>query len=128
MAKNYYEQTYVINPVLEDDEYAQIVEKYADFVRDNGGEIDEIDKWGIQKFEFEIDDKTSGYYVNTYFNAPGDLIEKLERAQNIDDNVMRYLTLRYDAKMKRHRKLQKNNAVPQVFEQEDEAEEEEEEN
>lgn len=123
MAKNYYEQTYIINPVLEDDEYAQIIEKYADFIKDNGGDIEEVDKWGIQKFEYEMDDKSSGYYVNIYFNAPGELIKKLERTQNIDDNIMRYLTLRYDAKMKRHRELQKKNAVPQVFEQEDEAEE-----
>ena len=126
MATNFYEQTYIINPVLEDDEYDKVIDKYTDFVKDNGGEVDEIDKWGIQKFEYEMDDKSSGYYVNTYFEAPGELITKLERAQNIDDNIMRYLTLKYDAKMMRHRELQKKNAVPQVFtDEEEEASEEE---
>lgn len=124
MAKNFYEQTYIINPVLEDDEYDKVVDKYTDFILENGGEMDEIDKWGIQKFEYEMNDKSSGYYVNTYFKAPGELIEKLERAQRIDDNVMRFLTLRYDAKMLRHRELQKNNALPQVFTDEEEADEE----
>src|SRR5699024_4827944 len=115
MAKNYYEQTYIISPVLEKEEYDEIIEKYSDFITENGGDIDEIDKWGIQKFEYEMDNKTSGYYVNTYFSAEGTLIKKLERAQNIDDNIMRYLTLKYDAKMMRHRELQKKNADPQVF-------------
>ncbi len=124
MSENYYEQTYIINPVLEDDEYDEIIEKYANFIKDNGGDIDEIDKWGMQKFEYEMDEKSSGYYVNSYFNAPADLIEKLERTQNIDDNIMRSLTLKYDAKMLRHRELQKKNAVPQVFEQDEEQEEE----
>lgn len=124
MEKNYYEQTYIISPVLEESEYDGVIEKYSDFITNNGGNIDEIDKWGIQKFEYEMDNKTNGYYVNTYFTADGTLIEKLERAQNIDDNIMRHLTLRYDAKMLRHRELQKNNAIPQVFADDEEVEEE----
>lgn len=126
MSKNYYELTYIINPVLEDDQYEAIVEKFTEFIRDNGGEIDEVDEWGIRKFEFEMDKKTSGYYVNAYFNAPGELIEKLERALRIDDHIMRYLTLKYDAKMLRHRELQRKNAVPTVFVDDEEEEEEDE--
>lgn len=125
MSRNYYELTYIINPVLEDDKYEEIVGKFTDFIRDNGGEVDEVDEWGIRKFEYEMDKKSSGYYVNAYFTAPGELIEKLERALRIDDHVMRYLTLKYDAKMLRHRELQRKNAVPTVFVDEEEEETEE---
>lgn len=128
MSKNYYELTYIINPVLEDDEYEGIIGKYTDLIESNGGEIDEVDEWGIRKFEYEMDGKSSGFYVNAYFHAPGELIDKLERALRIDDHIMRYLTLKYDAKMLRHRELQKKNAVPDVFAfEEDENSEEEDE-
>jgi small subunit ribosomal protein S6 len=126
MSRNYYELTYILNPVLEDDQYEEIVEKFTEFIRDNGGEIDEVDEWGIRKFEYEMDGKSSGYYVNAYFTAPGELIEKLERALRIDDQVMRYLTLKYDAKMMRHRELQRKNAVPEVFVEENNEEEDDE--
>lgn len=125
MSRNYYELTYILNPVLEDDQYEEIVEKFTEIIRDNDGEIDEVDEWGIRKFEFEMDNKSSGYYVNAYFTAPGELIEKLERALRIDDHVMRYLTLKYDAKMMRHRELQRKNAVPQVFVEDHDEEEDE---
>lgn len=125
MSKNYYELTYIINPVLEDDQYAEIIKKYTGLIEDNGGEVDETDEWGIRKFEYEMNGKTSGFYVNSYFYAPGDLIGKLERALRIDDNIMRYLTLKYDAKMLRHRELQKKNAVPSVFVEEESDEEDE---
>lgn len=115
MSKNYYELTYIINPVLEDDQYKEIIEKYTGLIKENDGEVDEVDEWGIRKFEYEMDGKTSGFYVNAYFEAPGELIEKLERTLRIDDNIMRYLTLKYDAKMLRHRELQKKNAVPDIF-------------
>ncbi len=127
MSRNYYELTYILNPVLEDDQYEEIVDKFTDFIRDNEGEVDEVDEWGIRKFEYEMDNKSSGYYVNAYFTAPGELIEKLERALRIDDHVMRYLTLKYDAKMMRHRDLQRKNAVPQVFVEENEGEEDDDE-
>lgn len=127
MSRNYYELTYILNPVLDDDRYDEIVDKFTDFIRNNEGEVDEVDKWGIRKFEFEMDKKSSGYYVNAYFTAPGELIEKLERALRIDDHVMRYLTLKYDAKMMRHRDLQRKNAVPQVFVEDNEGEEDDDE-
>ena len=118
MSKNYYELTYIINPVLEEDQFSEIIKKVTGFIEDNGGEIDEVDEWGIRKFEYEMDGKSSGYYVNAYFHAPGDLIEKLERTLRIEDQVMRFLTLKYDAKMLRHRELQRKNAVPSIFEEE----------
>ena len=124
MSKKYYEHTYIISPVLEEDEYKEVIEKYTKLIEEHGGEIDEVDAWGIQKFEYEMDGKSNGYYVNAYFHAPGELIETLERAEKIDDHILRYLTLKYDAKMLRHRELQKKNEVPQVIEQEEETEDE----
>ena len=128
MSKNYYELTYIVNPVLEDDQYDETVNKYKELIEKNDGEIDEVDVWGNRKFEYEMDGKSSGYYVNSYFEAPGELIDKLERALRIDDNIMRYLTLKYDAKMLRHREQQKKNAVPNIFafEEEEESKEEDE--
>jgi small subunit ribosomal protein S6 len=123
MSRNYYELTYIISPVLEDDEYEGIVDKFTNLIRDNGGEIDEVDEWGIRKFEYEMNGKSSGYYVNAYFTAPGELIEKLERGLRIDDQIMRYLTLKYDAKMMRHREQQRKGSVPNVFVEENDEEE-----
>jgi small subunit ribosomal protein S6 len=125
MSRNYYELTYIISPVLEEEQYKEIIEKFTELIRDNGGEIDEVDEWGIRKFEFEMNGKSSGYYVNAYFTAPGELIEKVERALRIDDQIMRYLTLKYDAKMMRHRDLQRKNAVPSVFVEEHDEEDDE---
>lgn len=123
MSREYYELTYIINPVLEDDQFNEIVDKFTSFIRDNDGEIDEVDEWGIRKFEYEMKGKNSGYYVNAYFTAPGELIEKLERQLRLDDNIIRYLTLKYDAKMLRHRDQQRKGTVPNVFAQEEEEEE-----
>jgi len=117
---NFYEITFILNPVLEDEQIKNEVDRFKETLSKNKAEVDEVDEWGTQKFAYEMDGKGSGYYVNAYFEAPSDSIENIERFLRINDNVMRFLTLKYDAKMLRHRELQKKNAVPNVFVQEGE--------
>lgn len=116
MKKNYYELTYIVNPVLDEEQTKATVTKFTDFLTNNGAEIDEMNEWGLQSLAYEINRKNTGYYVNAFFTAPGELIAKLERQMQIDDNVMRYLTLKYDNKMLAYRELQKSGTVPQLRE------------
>ncbi|WP_457654123.1 30S ribosomal protein S6 [Rhodocaloribacter sp.] len=100
--KNTYEFTYILNGALSDDQIKQLVKRIHKYIREHGGEILEVDEWGTRRLAYPINKKRNGYYVNLYFRGPGELVGRLERALEIDDNVLRYLTLRMDAKMLRH--------------------------
>ena len=112
---SYYELTYIISPVLEDKQYPAVIQRINDLITSSGGAVAEVEEWGLRKFAYEMDKKQTGFYVNLYFEAPATAVEPIERAMRIDGEIMRYLTLKYDAKMKRHKELVKNNAVPEVF-------------
>jgi small subunit ribosomal protein S6 len=111
MAHTYYELTYIVNPVLEEDQLKATVDKFSAFLTDNGAVIDEVQQWGMRSLAYPIKKKSSGYYVNAYFTAPGAIIVKLERQLEIDDNVLRYLTIKYDNKMLLYREQQKKGVV-----------------
>jgi len=111
MAQTYYELTYIVNPVLEEDQLKATVDKFNTFLSDNGALIDEVQQWGMRSLAYPIKKKSSGYYVNAYFTAPGAIIVKLERQLEIDDNVLRYLTIKYDNKMLQYREQQKKGVV-----------------
>lgn len=115
MNRSFYELTYIVNPVLEEENIKQEVEKVTSFVNENGATIDEVNEWGIKSLAYEMDGKKSGYYVNMYFESAGELIVKLERFMQLNDNILRYLTLKYDNKMLRHRELLKKGEVPRVL-------------
>ena len=115
LMNSYYELTYIISPVLEDEQYPTVIQRINDLITSNGGTVEEVEEWGLRKFAYEMDKKQTGFYVNLYFEGPATTIEPIERAMRIDDEIMRYLTLKYDAKMMRHRELVKKNAVPEVF-------------
>jgi small subunit ribosomal protein S6 len=117
--KYQYELTYVISGVVQQNQVDDIVRKVNHLVENNGGDVLEVDEWGNQRLAYEIDRKRSGYYVNMYFKAPGTLIERLERELQINDDVLRYLTLRMDAKMKRHYEKRKEREAREEAEDEE---------
>jgi small subunit ribosomal protein S6 len=96
-----YELTYIVNAALGDEQIKDLVARVNKYITDHDGEILECDEWGNRRLAFPLRKKRNGYYVNLVFTAPGDIIPRLERSLEIDDNVLRYLTLRLDAKMLR---------------------------
>lgn len=116
MKKDFYELTYILNPVLDDEKFSELVSFVNKLIEDNDGEIVEVDEWGVKKLAYEIEKKSTGYFVNMYFNAPGKAIEVVERNMRINDDIMRYITLKYDAKMKRYFDLKQKGEVPALFE------------
>lgn len=117
MKKNFYECTYIINPVLEDEQIRKAVELVHDLIQKNDGEIDETDEWGLRPLAYDMDGKGNGYFVNLYFHAPAAAIEVIERNMRLNDNIIRYMTLKYDANMLRHRELLKKGVKPTIFEE-----------
>lgn len=114
--KNHYELTYVISGVVKQNQTEDIVRSITQYIEGNGGEIIEVDEWGNQRLAYSIDKKRSGHYVNMYFRAPGDLIPKVERQMQINDDILRYLSLRMDAKMIRHYEKQKKRQAREARE------------
>ncbi len=115
MKKIFYEVTFIINPVLEEDQVKTVKENFESFITEKGAEIDEVDEWGIKRLAYEMDGKNSGYYVNAYFHAPSTIVKDLERYFKLQENVIRHLMLKYDNKMLKHRELQKKGKLPVIF-------------
>jgi small subunit ribosomal protein S6 len=107
--------TYILSPVLEEETVKEKIQLVNGWIEGNGGAMDQVDEWGLTKFATPIEGKSNGYYVNMYFTAPAETIQVVERNMRINDEFLRYITLKYDAKMMRHRELQKKDEVPSIF-------------
>lgn len=128
MKKEFYEMTYILNPVLDDERFKELVDFVNEQIEKNGGSVIDTDEWGVKQLAYPIEKKNSGYYVNLYFEAPNSTIEPVERNMRINDDIMRYLTLKYDAKMKRHYELKKKGDLPVIFEDLEEQEDDSDDN
>lgn len=98
-----YEMTYIVNAVYSDEQITDLVTRVDNFIKEGGGDIVEKELWGSRRLAYPIAKKRNGYYVNLVFTAPGTLIARMERAMDINEGILRYLTLKMDAVMIRHR-------------------------
>jgi len=89
-----YELLYIIKPVLEAEQIAATVEKFADLVKNNRGEIIKLDQWGKRRLAYEVQDYREGFYVQMQFKAEPALASEVERILKISDNTIKYLITR----------------------------------
>ncbi|WP_067622123.1 30S ribosomal protein S6 [Alicyclobacillus acidiphilus] len=89
-----YETMYILNPALEAEQTAELVQKYQTLISDQGGQIDELQEIGKRRLAYEIEGNREGYYVLIQYTAGTDVSKELERVMRIDENVVRYLTVR----------------------------------
>jgi small subunit ribosomal protein S6 len=96
----HYETTYILRPNLGEEKFTEIIERTNAIIEEDNGAIIEVkrsgDCWGIQRLSYEIKKETQGYYVYMNYAAPGSTIQEMERIFRIDDNVLRYLTVKLD--------------------------------
>jgi len=94
---NQYEVLYVITPELDEEADKVVMDKFADIITTNGGEIEKTEVWGKRRLAYPIDYKTEGYYVLVVFNANPELPRELERNMRNDERLMRYMVTRKEA-------------------------------
>jgi len=110
---NHYETVFIVTPVLSEAQVKEAVEKFKALVIENGGEMVNEENWGLRKLAYPIQKKSTGFYQLLQFDAPGDVIEKLELNYRRDERVIRFLTFKLDKhafeySIKRKRKLKSN--------------------
>ena len=94
MRTGVYESTVLINAALDDQQIEIILSRIKDFIINNGGQIRELENWGRKRLAYTVEKNKIGYYAIYRFDAPGDIVAKLERTYSLDEQILRYITLR----------------------------------
>lgn len=96
MRRNNYESGIIINATLDDTQIDAIVAKFKELIANNGGDLKNTDVWGRKRLAYMIQKHKVGYYVFFRFEAPSEFIIKLERMYKLEENILRFLTLKLD--------------------------------
>jgi len=94
MSKKIYESAVLINAALEDEQIQSIISRIKEIITTDGGEIREIEVWGRKRLAYMVRKNKIGYYAIFRFNALPDIISKLERFYKLEENILRYLTIK----------------------------------
>ena len=70
----------------------------AFWISDNSGKIIKIEEWGLRNLSRSIKNNRKGFYFHLKLEGIGKTIDELEKAENIDNMLLRFLTV----KVKKH--------------------------
>ena len=103
---NSYECLFIVDVTKGETVTDASVNKFTSLIEENA-EIVDVAKWGKRRLAYAINDMPEGYYVVVTFKSAPEFPSELERLMNIDETVMRSLTLRleYDAAEKKAAKI-----------------------
>ncbi len=94
MTKKIYESAVLINAALEDEQIQSIVSQIKEILSGSDSEVIEIEDWGRKRLAYTIKKSKIGYYIIFRFYALPETIPTLERFYKLDENVLRYLTIK----------------------------------
>ena len=102
---NTYENLFIVSLANGEDAAKETVNKFTTLIANNA-EIVEVADWGKRRLAYLINDESEGYYTVVTFKTASDFPAELDRLFNIDENVMRAMTIKLDVKA-----IEKNNAA-----------------
>ena len=92
---NNYEILYVLKPTLTDEEIASNIAKIEAILVREGAEILATNNMGMRKLAYPVQKNERGVYTIVYFKSEGTVISELERNLKFNEEVIKYLTVRY---------------------------------
>ena len=95
---NCYEHTLITPGNTSENQNQKIFDKYRDIIVKNSGKVIKTEEWGLRNLAHKIKNNRKGFYFHIKLEGNGKTIEELERAENIDESLIRFLTV----KVKKH--------------------------
>ena len=65
-------------------------------IEDQGGHVAKIEYWGLRNLTYRIKKNRKGHYSLLALDAPSDAVKEVERQLSINEDVLRYLTVRVE--------------------------------
>jgi len=109
-----YELVCILDPQLGEGKVDSLVEKCADYLKNHGAEVVNIDRWGMRQLAYctpSMRKRRQGYYVLYQFEAEASVIKPLEEELRIDEAVLRHLVILVEHEFMRVPELVPENQV-----------------
>ena len=89
-----YETVIIFDTEVDESAITAVLERGLDIVRNSGGTVGTVDRWGKRRFAYELKHRTEGYYVLIEATAEPDAMAEMDRVLSLADEVVRHKVIR----------------------------------
>ena len=92
-----YENIFIARQDISGAQVDALADTFTQLLTDGGGEVKKREYWGLRNLAYRMRKNRKGHYVLLNIDAPPTAIAELERTMRINEDVIRYLTIRVSA-------------------------------
>jgi small subunit ribosomal protein S6 len=88
-----FETTFILDPAVDEARVNEEIERASQWIREAGGEVLEVQRWGKRRLAYEINKRRDGIYTHVLWQGPGPVVKDIERRLQLNEQMMRVLTV-----------------------------------
>lgn len=92
----FYEHVLIARPEISPQQVETLIEDIKKTITDQGGHVGKTEYWGLRNLTYRIRKNRKGHYALLNIDAPAAAVHELERLLKINEDVMRYKTIRVE--------------------------------
>src|ERR1700754_3335785 len=92
-----YEHVFLARQDLAQAQVDALAEAATKIVEDNQGKVTKVENWGLRSLAYKIAKNRKAHYVMLEIDAPAGVVAELERQTQINEDVIRYMTVKVDS-------------------------------
>ena len=93
---SFYENVFIARQDISAAQVEALADSLTTIIGENGGKVTKREVWGLKNLSFRMKKNRKGHYVLFNIDAPAAAVHEMERNMRINEDVLRYLTIRVD--------------------------------
>ena len=93
----FYENVFIARQDISATQADALADTFSTLIAELGGKVTKKEHWGLRNIAYRIKKNRKGHYVLLNIDAPAAAVTEMERQMRINEDVLRYLTVRVDA-------------------------------
>jgi len=93
----YYESVFITRPDITTVQVEALSDSFKAIIAENGGSATKDEYWGLRSLSYKVKKNRKGHYVMLNLDAPAGAVKELERNMRINEDVIRFMTIRVDS-------------------------------
>ena len=89
-----YESVIIGRQDLTPGQFETLLEKFIAVIQSFKGEIKKRENWGIRNLAYKINKNRKGHYMLLNIDGPPEAIQEYERLMRLDEDIIRFLTIK----------------------------------
>ena len=94
--KRFYETIFIARQDITANQVESLAKQYTSIIKEYGGEVTKTEFCGLRNLAYKIKKNRKGHYVLMNVEVKSEGIQEMERQMKINEDVLRYLSVRLE--------------------------------